>query len=84
MKTTYPIEDIQPAIRAQRKQIMSRDGFGRSCSLKHVQLRHDCNRLQVDAERPEDFHDRKFMIDQQAQNKCRDQKKLNTESVVIA
>jgi hypothetical protein len=63
---------------------MSSNSFGGSGSLQKIQLRHDRDRLQIDAERPEDFHDRELVVDQQGQKKGRDQKEFNAKSVMIA
>lgn len=34
---------------------MGRDGLGLTCALQHEQLRKNCNRLEPDAERPDDL-----------------------------
>lgn len=50
-----PVRDIQRAIDAQREEIMRGDGLRLPRALQQKQLRQDCNRLEPDAECPQDF-----------------------------
>jgi len=79
-----PVQNVESAVGAERKQIMCSNGFSRAGSLKHVQLRHDGDRLEIDAECPQNLHDRKLVIDQKRNDECRNQQKLNSERVMIS
>lgn len=50
----------------------------------HSQLRHDRDRLQVNAERPEYFEHRKVVIDDQCEEQGWEDEELHAKSVVIA
>jgi len=79
-----PVEDVQSTVRTQSEEIVSSDGFSRSGCLKHVELRHDGDRFQVDAESPEDFHNRILVIDQEGEDEGRNNQELHSEGVVIS
>lgn len=50
-----PVEEIERAVDAQRKQVVARDGLRLARLAHHEQLRQDGHRLQVDGEGPEDL-----------------------------
>ena len=50
-----PVEEIERAVDAQRKQVVARDGLRLARLAHHEQLRQDGHRLQVDGESPEDL-----------------------------
>ena len=50
-----PVEEIERAVDAQRKQVVARDGLRLTRLAHHEQLRQDGHRLQVDGEGPEDL-----------------------------
>lgn len=47
-----PVEDVQRAVRAERKQVVRRDALRLARLAHHEQLRQNGHRLQVNAERP--------------------------------
>ena len=50
-----PVEEIERAVDAQRKQVVARDGLRLARLAHHEQLRQDGHRLQVDGEGPQDL-----------------------------
>lgn len=56
-----PVEYVQRPVAAEGKQIMARDRLGLAGLTDHKQLRQDCNRLQIDRERPQDLHRQEYI-----------------------
>jgi len=50
-----PVEDVQGAVDAKGKQVVTRDCLGLARLTDHEQLWQDCNRLQIYRERPKDL-----------------------------
>jgi len=62
VETIEPVEDVQRAVHAERKQIVTGDGFSLPRLTDHEQLWKDCHRLQVDGERPEYLKESKLVV----------------------
>ena len=58
-----PVENVEPPVRSQGKEIVGGDGLGLTGLLHHEQLRQDGHRLQVDGERPQDFHHAELVVE---------------------
>ena len=58
-----PVENVEPSVRSQGKEIVRRDGFGLTSFLHHKQLRQNGHGLQVDGEGPQDFHQAEFVVE---------------------
>jgi hypothetical protein len=52
-----PVGDVQRPVRAQRKEVVGRDGLCLARPLQHEELREDRDGFEVDAEGPEDFNE---------------------------
>jgi len=51
-----PVEYVQRPVAAEGKQVVAGDRLGLARLADHKQLGQDCNRLQVDRERPQYLH----------------------------
>jgi len=79
-----PVENIQRTIGAEGEKIMSSYRLRRACLGQQEELRQNRDRFEIDTERPQNLHDRKFVIDDQSEDRRWQQEEFDTESVVIA
>jgi hypothetical protein len=77
----YPVRDVQPTVCTQRGDVVRRDGFCFTCALDDEKLREDGNGLEEDGERPEDFCDGVRVVEEESENECGADEKLDTERV---
>lgn len=79
-----PVDQVEGAIHPQEEEVMSCDGLRFARLADHEELRQDCNRLQVDRERPQNLHWREVMIDEERQSTNGDNQEFHPERVVVS
>ena len=79
-----PVENVEAAVGAEGKEVVAGDALGLPGLGHHEQLGQDGDGLQVDRERPEDFHHGELMVENQAEKQRGTDKKLDPEGVVVA
>ena len=72
-----PVDDVKSSVRAEGKQVVRGYGLSLSSLGHHEQLGQNGDRLQVNAESPQDFHHTEFMVQQKRQQDGGSQKELD-------
>lgn len=78
-----PVGNVEGAVQSQSKQIVRRDRLGLAGTLEHEKLRKDSDRLEPDAEGPENLPQSPGVGEKDRHHKGTAEKVLNTESVNI-
>ena len=74
-----PVQNVESSVRSQSKKIVRSDRLGLASFLHHEQLGQNGHRLQVDGERPQDFHKAELVVEQQRQNGAGAKEKFDPE-----
>ena len=76
-----PVGNIQSAVKTHGSKVMCGDCLCFACSLEHEELREDGHSLEEDGERPKDFCELEFIVEDEAENDARSNKIFHFEGV---
>ena len=79
-----PVENVEAAVGAEGKEVVAGDALSLPGFGHHEQLGQDGDRLQVDGERPKDFHHRELMVEHQSKEQRGTDEKFNPKGVMVA
>lgn len=76
-----PVRNVQCPIRAQRRQIVCRNGLRLACPLQQKELWQDGNSFEENRERPENLCEPEPVVEQQREQRAGSDEVLQTEGV---
>ena len=79
-----PVENVEAAVGAKCKEVVAGDALSLPGFGHHEQLGQDRDGLQVDGERPEDFHHGELMVEHQTKKQRGTDEKFDPKGVVVA
>mmetsp|Transcript_20269 Transcript_20269/g.41427 ORF Transcript_20269/g.41427 Transcript_20269/m.41427 type:complete len:207 (+) Transcript_20269:249-869(+) len=79
-----PVEQVEPAVRTERKDVVRRQVLHLAKLLQQKELRQDRHRLEIDGERPDYLKGRVVvLVDDEARKQARANQILDRESVLL-
>ena len=79
-----PVENVEATVGAEGKEVVAGDALSLPGFGHHEQLGQDGDRLQIDGERPEDFHHGELMVEHQSKKQRGSDEKFNPKGVMVA